>query len=560
MIKKNKSLDIFYCPLGGAGQIGMNLYLYGYGDINNQINWIMIDCGIGFVDEHYPGIDIMVPNLDFFDNPRNKLIGVILTHAHEDHYGAIATLINGQFDVPVFCTKFTSELIKEKIYDDYGELDLDLQIIKDNAKFKIKEFNIELINVAHSIPEPNSIEISINNFNILHSGDWKIDDQPIINRKTDIKKLARFGKSGCDVLVCDSTNIFRKETSLSEKEVSVNLKNIIKDAKGLAIVTTFSSNVSRLKSIIEAAKSNKRKVILSGRSIKRFVKISKVCGYISKDDVFYEEKDLKKISKSKALIICTGSQGEKNASLTKIANGLNSLVNIDYGDLVVYSSKTIPGNENSVGFVKNKIIELGASIIDDIMEDVHTTGHPSRIEVEQLYDLLRPNVLIPMHGELYHLAEHIKFAKEHKINKPILVKNGEILKLNSNSPAIIEKSDVKFFLRDGDLFIEPGDNSLKERRRIQESGILFISLILDKNYILYTDPIIDTAGIPDMSDKNLNTNDIIESKIDEIIDSLPKSKKRDNFYLQKFIEKAVTSDLYSKWGKKTMCRVNITFV
>ena len=560
MNKKNKSLDIFYCPLGGAGQIGMNLYLYGYGNIKHEINWIMIDCGIGFVDEHYPGIDIMVPNLDFFNNPRNKLIGVILTHAHEDHYGAVATLINGQFNVPVYCTKFTSELIKEKIYDDYGDLDLDLQVVKDNAKFKIKEFSIELINVAHSIPEPNSIEISINGFNILHSGDWKIDDQPVINRKTDIKKFKRFGKSGCDVLVCDSTNIFRKKVSLSEKEVSINLKNVIKGNAGLVIVTTFSSNVSRLKSIIEAAKSNKRQVILSGRSIKRFVKIAKSCGYLNKDDVFFEEKDLKKISKNKTLIICTGSQGEKNASLTKIANGMNSLVNLDYGDLVVYSSKTIPGNENSVGYIKNKIIELGASVIDDVMEDVHTTGHPSRIEVELLYNLLQPNILIPMHGELYHLAEHIRFAKDHNINKPILVKNGEILKLSPYLPSIIEKSDVKFFLRDGDLFIEPEDNSLKERRRIQDSGILFISLNLDKNYILYTDPVIDIAGVPDINDNNLNTKDIIESKIDEIIDSLPKSKKRDNEYLKKYIEKAVTNDLYSKWGKKTMCRVNITFV
>ena len=560
MNKKNKSLDIFYCPLGGAGQIGMNLYLYGYGNIKHEINWIMIDCGIGFVDEHYPGIDIMVPNLDFFNNPRNKLIGVILTHAHEDHYGAVATLINGQFNVPVYCTKFTSELIKEKIYDDYGDLDLDLQVVKDNAKFKIKEFSIELINVAHSIPEPNSIEISINGFNILHSGDWKIDDQPVINRKTDIKKFKRFGKSGCDVLVCDSTNIFRKKVSLSEKEVSINLKNVIKGNAGLVIVTTFSSNVSRLKSIIEAAKSNKRQVILSGRSIKRFVKIAKSCGYLNKDDVFFEEKDLKKISKNKTLIICTGSQGEKNASLTKIANGMNSLVNLDYGDLVVYSSKTIPGNENSVGYIKNKIIELGASVIDDLMEDVHTTGHPSRIEVELLYNLLQPNILIPMHGELYHLAEHIRFAKDHNINKPILVKNGEILKLSPDLPSIIEKSDVKFFLRDGDLFIEPEDNSLKERRRIQDSGILFISLNLDKNYILYTDPVIDIAGVPDINDNNLNTKDIIESKIDEIIDSLPKSKKRDNEYLKKYIEKAVTNDLYSKWGKKTMCRVNITFV
>lgn len=555
-----KDLEILYSPIGGAGQIGMNLYLYGYRRANGDIHWIMVDCGIGFADEYYPGIDILIPNIDFLNEKKNKLIGIILTHSHEDHYGAINTLINDKIDVPVYCTKFTSELIKEKISEDFSDLFLDIKLIKDNAKFKIGEFNIELINVAHSIPEPNALKISIDGFNIVHSGDWKIDEKPVINRKTDVDKFKKIGSDQCDVLVCDSTNIFKKETSLTESKVGENLIKVIKAIKGLAIVTTFSSNVSRLISIINAAKANNRNIILSGRSIKRFVKVAQISGYIDKDIFFNDERDLPKLSKKDTLIICTGSQGEGNASLAKIANGRNPLISLNEGDVVIFSSKTIPGNENPVGFLKNKIIEFGADIIDDSTNDIHTTGHPSRPEVEQLYNFLKPNTLIPMHGELFHLKEHVSFAKKNKISNPLFVKNGDVVQLYPNKPSVVEQNEPSFYLRDGDVLIKNDDYSLKDRRRLQESGVIFTTLVLDKNNILYVDPIIEILGIPSKLNDVDNTKKFIELCIDNAVDSLPIAKKRDTDFMLGYIEKSIRNDLYSKWGKKPIIKVRLTYV
>ncbi|MDG2186723.1 MAG: ribonuclease J [Hyphomicrobiales bacterium] len=558
MVKNN--FEIIYSPIGGAGQIGMNLYLYGYRKPNKEINWIMVDCGIGFADEYYPGIDILVPDIDFLQNSNNKLIGIILTHAHEDHYGAISTLINDKIDVPIYCTKFTSELLKEKISEDYSDMVLDLKIVKDNAKFKMGEFDIEFINVAHSIPEPNALHISLGDFNIVHSADWKIDEKPVIDRKTDLKKFGNIGKSGCDVLVCDSTNIFRKEISLTESKVADNLIKAVKPIKGLAIVTTFSSNVSRLKSIIDAGIVNNRKIVISGRSIKRFVKVAKVCGYIGKDIHFHEEKDIAKLAKNKVLIICTGSQGEGNASLSKITSGRNHLISLDKGDVVLFSSKTIPGNENSIGYLKNKIIELGAEIIDDSIQDIHTTGHPSRPELAKLYSLLMPDTIIPMHGELFHLSEHINFAKKNKIKNPIFVKNGEVVRLHPKTPEVIERNEPSFYLRDGDVFISPHDQALKDRRRLQDSGVIFITLILDRNVILYVDPVIELLGIPNSLPEIDNMKRYIELIIDNALDSLPNAKKRDESFMQNYVEKSLRNELYTKWGKKPIIKINLTFV
>ena len=553
-------LEVFYSPIGGAGQIGMNLYLYGYRFSNKETNWIMVDCGIGFADDYYPGIDIMVPDISFLNNNKNKLLAIILTHSHEDHYGAVHSIINNKFDVPVYCTKFTSELLKEKISEDYSENYLDIVVLKDNATFNIGEFKCNLINVAHSIPEPNAINITIAGMNIIHTADWKIDDKPVIDRKTDLEKFKKIGQKRCDVLVCDSTNIFRKEPSITESKVAQNLKKAIKDIKGMVIVTTFSSNVSRLISIINAAHSNKRKVILSGRSIKRFVKVAKVCGYIDKDIFFIDEKDIAKNSKKDILLICTGSQGEPNASLSKIANGRNNMINLTRDDTVIFSSKTIPGNENSIGYLKNKIIEFGANIIDDSTQDIHTTGHPSRPEVEKLYNLLKPDTLIPMHGELFHLAEHINVAKENKISNPIFAKNGDLIKLFPERPSLCDQSEPNFFLRDGDVFITPTDKALKDRRRLQESGIVFVNLVLDKNLILYVDPIVEIFGIPNRMEDIDNISESIEYKIEDALDSLPKAKKSDDDFMIGYIEKAIRNHLFGLWGKKPFIKVCLTFV
>ena len=553
-------MEVFYSPIGGAGQIGMNLYLYGYKLPNNETNWIMVDCGIGFADDYYPGIDIMVPDIDFLNNKQNNLLAIILTHSHEDHYGAVGSIINNKIDVPIYCTKFTSELLKEKISEDYSENYLDIKILKDNAAFSIGKFKCNLINVAHSIPEPNAINITIGDINIIHTADWKIDEKPVINRKTDLEKFKKIGNNKCDILVCDSTNIFRSEPSITETKVASNLKKAIKSIKGMAIVTTFSSNVSRLISIINAAHSNKRKVVLSGRSIKRFVKVAKVCGYIDKDIFFIDERDINKNSKKDICLICTGSQGEPNAALSKIANGRNNIVQLAKDDTVIFSSKTIPGNENSIGFLKNKIIEYGASIIDDSTQDIHTTGHPSRPEVEKLYNLLKPNTLIPMHGELFHLAEHIKVARENNIKNPIFAKNGDLVRLYPDSPMLWDQNEPNFYLRDGDIFITPNDRALKDRRRLQESGVVFINLVLDKNFILYVDPIVETFGIPNKMDDIDNVLEFIEYKIDDALDSLPKAKKSDDDYLIGYIEKNIRNHLFSIWGKKPFIKVCLTFV
>ena len=292
MKKKKNSKPIYYLPIGGAGEIGMNMYLYGYGK-EPDTKWIMIDCGIGFADDHYPGIDIILPDISFIKKRKKNLLGIILTHAHEDHFGAVASLWK-ELNVPIYATAFTAELLKEKLNESGDEQKIPINLIKQNSKFNLDDFSIELINVTHSIPEPNALLITIDGFNIVHSGDWKIDDDPLLGKKTDLDKLKRISKAGCDVLVCDSTNIFRDGVSVTEREVALNLNKVIKQIKSRVVVTTFSSNIARIKSIIAAARNSNRDIILSGRAIHRFIKIAKKTGYIDPTEHFYDHVDFKK--------------------------------------------------------------------------------------------------------------------------------------------------------------------------------------------------------------------------------------------------------------------------
>ncbi|MBT4203184.1 MAG: ribonuclease J [Rhodobiaceae bacterium] len=556
--KKKNSKPIYYLPLGGAGEIGMNMYLYGYGK-EPDTKWIMVDCGIGFADDHYPGVDIILPDISFIKRRKGKLLGLILTHAHEDHFGAVSSLWK-ELDVPIYATSFTAELLKEKLNEFGEEQKIPINIIKQNSKFNLDEFSVELINLTHSIPEPNALLITIDGFNILHSGDWKIDNDPILGEKTDLDKLKKISEEGCDVLVCDSTNIFRDGTSLSEKEVGLNLNKIIKKIKSRVVVTTFSSNIARIKSIIAAARSSNREIILSGRAIHRFIKVAKKTGYIDPKEHFYDHVDFKKIKANKALIILTGSQGESRAALTRVANKTHPHLKLAENDVVLFSSKTIPGNDKSVSYIKNNLLEQNISVLDDDGYPIHTSGHPRRNEVKLFYDALKPTTVIPMHGELRHLKEHINFAKEYGILNPFLVTNGNLVELMPNSVKLIEKIKNNFILRDGNIHISKDDNSIKERRRLAENGVIVASLVIDKNGVLYSDPVIEIIGLPEFGSNGISIYDTIEDLIDDCIDGLPKARKLDLNNLNEYVRKSIRNKIYTIWGKKPECKVASTMV
>ena len=553
--KKKSSKPIYYLPLGGAGEIGMNMYLYGYGKAPDT-KWIMIDCGIGFADDHYPGVDIILPDISFIKKRKENLLGLILTHAHEDHFGAVASLWK-ELDVPIYATAFTSELLKEKLNEFGEEQKIPINTIKQNSKFSLDEFSIELINVTHSIPEPNALLIIINGFNILHSGDWKIDDDPILGKKTDLDKLKKISKEGCDVLVCDSTNIFRDGISISEREVG---SKIIKKIKSRVVVTTFSSNIARIKSIIAAARSSNREIILSGRAIHRFIKVAKKTGYIDSTEHFYDHIDFKKIKANKALIILTGSQGESRAALTRVANKTHPHLKLAANDVVLFSSKTIPGNDKSVSYIKNNLLEQNINVIDDDSQPIHTSGHPRRNEVKLFYDALKPNIVIPMHGELRHLKEHLNFAKEYGIPNPLLVTNGNLVELTPNSGKVIEKIKNNFILRDGNIQLNKDDVSIKERRRLAENGVIIAALVIDKNGVLYSDPVIEIIGIPEYGSDGVSIYNTIEDLIDDCIDGLPKARKLDLNNLNEYVRKSIRNKIYTIWGKKPECKVASTMV
>lgn len=551
---RSKRDELVYLPLGGAGEIGMNLYLYGLGPPAGR-QWIMVDLGIAFGDLRDPGIDVILPDTSFIEEERSNLHGIVLTHAHEDHFGAVAYLWP-RLKVPVYATKFTAGLLAAKLTEFGLEDEVPVKVIASRSRFGIGPFDIELIDMAHSIPEPNALAIRTSLGTVLHSGDWKIDTAPVIEPRTDEAALKALGEEGCLALICDSTNALREGASLSETAVADGLAEIIAGAKGRVAVTTFASNVGRLQSIGRATRAAGRHLFIAGRAMHRILEVSREVGYLRDLPDVIDEEEFAQLPPDKVVCLCTGSQGERRAALSRIAEG-NHPISLSDGDLVIFSSRTIPGNEKAVGEVVNNLAMRGVEVITGEDAPVHVSGHPRREELAQLYDWVNPDLLIPMHGEARHMFAHAEFARSRGIKQTLIVRNGDMVKIAPGPPAIIDEAPAGRLHLDGGLILDGGDGPVRVRRKLGYAGAVSITLVIDDKGTSRTQHQIALFGLPEEGASGELFGDIIADTVDDVLDSLPRSKRRDHETLAETVRRAVVREVEMAWGKRPLCQVNI---
>ena len=548
--------ELVYLPLGGAGEIGMNLYLYGTGPASAR-EWIMVDLGIGFSGDAYPGVDVVVPDLSFIEARREQLNGIVLTHAHEDHLGALADLWR-RLRVPVYATAFTAEMLKSKL-ESAGLLDeVEVNILEMDAKFTLGAFDLEFVSVAHSIPEPSALIIRTGQGCVLHTGDWKIDDAPVIGDPSDMGPFTRLGEEGCDAMVCDSTNVFRDGSSATETEIADSLAKIIKGAKQRVAVTTFSSNVGRILSLARAGQRAGRDIVVVGRALHRVISAARATGYLADAGQFLSEQGFADMSRKKTLIMVTGSQGEPRAALSRIAAGNHPNVALEEGDMVIFSSKTIPGNEAAVGRIENQLARLGVEVIEANRHLVHVTGHPRRDELSRMYECVVPKAAVPMHGEHRHLVEHVKFAKSMGVKNALVVPNGTMARLAPGPAKIIDEVPVGRLLRDGDILVPEGDTALRERRKLADAGAVFVSIVLDERGAQADDAEVHLVGIPELGRSGKDLGTVVEQAVDKAIDKMSRARRRDPDYVSEMVRRAARGALSREWGKRPICQVAVS--
>ena len=550
-----KNNELVFLPLGGVGEIGMNLGVYGYGPEDNR-QWLMVDLGVSFAGPELPGVDLVMPDIRFLENERPNILGLVVTHAHEDHFGAILDLWP-KLKIPVYCTAFTAGLLETKRELDYSSYDVPVTLFKAGDQFELGPFAIEAIAVAHSIPEPVSLAIKTSLGTVIHTGDWKIDNEPSLGAPTDEKRFRELGDEGVLALVCDSTNSMRDGVSPTEHDVLKSLTEIISNEKGRVAITTFSSNVGRIISIARAAKEAGRQVLLVGRSIKRSVSVAEELGYLEGIDPFLNEEDYPYIPRDKIVMVLTGSQGEQRAALAKLSRDEMRSLALTAGDTVIYSSRSIPGNERSIIDTQNRLIDMGVKIITDHDALVHVSGHPRRNDLKKMYEWVRPTILVPVHGEALHLAAQTALGRQAGIKTVAEIRNGDMLKLAPEPAEIIDEVPVGQIYKDGNLIGNEDEMGISERRKLSYVGHVAASFLLDKHYNLMEMPEVVTFGLPETDDEGELFDDIISDTIETTIDSIPRARRKDDEVIREAVRRSIRATINEKWGKKPVCTVFI---
>ena len=487
--------ELIFCPLGGSGEIGMNMNLFGFGKPGDH-KWIIVDIGVTFADESIPGIDLIYPDPGFIIDKKESLLAIILTHAHEDHVGAI-TQIWPKLNCEIYATPFTAALVVEKFREKNIDITSYLKIVELNGKINLGEFEIDFITLTHSILEPNGLKIKTPLGNILHTGDWKCDPDPLIGKKIDSDKLISIGNEGVLTMICDSTNVFSLGRSGSELSVRKSLLKIIERLQKRVIITSFASNVARMETIFFCAEKTGRQISLVGRSMHKIYKAARQCGYLKNVIDPIDPRDAKKISREKIIYLCTGSQGEPMGAMTRISNYTHPDVHIEKDDTVIFSSKIIPGNEKKLSKLHNNLVLEGIEVINEENEFVHVSGHPNREDLKDMYKWIKPKSVIPVHGEHRHILEHLAFAKEMKVPHPIKVRNGDIIKIAPcEKPELYDKAPSGKLYVDGDISVFEDSKSIKERRNLSTNGSLEVTILVNNNGNIYNFPIISAKGLP----------------------------------------------------------------
>ncbi|MCK1286813.1 ribonuclease J [Bradyrhizobium sp. 44] len=554
-----KPEELVFAPLGGVGEIGMNLSIYGLGN-RQQRAWLAIDLGVSFGDEeHLPGIDLIMPDVSFLEKERKNLMGLVLTHAHEDHFGAIIDLWP-KLKCPIYATQFSAALFEAKCAAERNAPKIPVTVVPSGGRVDIGPFNVEFIPVAHSIPESHALAIHTDVGTVLHTGDWKIDPTPIIGRPTDEKRLRELGDAGLLALIGDSTNAVRDGRSPSEAEVAKSITELVKAAKGRVAVTTFASNVARLKAVAIAAKAADREVVVVGRAMERVVQVARETGYLDGVQSFRSAEVYGHLPQDKVLALCTGSQGEPRAALARIANDDHPEITLNRGDSVIFSSRTIPGNEKAVGAIINGLVLQGVEVITDRDQLVHVSGHPRRDELRDMIAWTRPQLLIPVHGEALHLNEHAKLARAAGVPRVLVCRNGDLVKLGPGDPGIIGQVPAGRLYKDGTILEDSKSRAVVERRRMAFSGCAFVAIVMTEQGELADDPAVELVGIPEKNKAGEPFDDIVFDAVVSTVEGLPKARRRDADALAESVRRAVRSVINEHWGKKPPCLVHVLTV
>lgn len=551
--------ELVFVPLGGVGEIGMNLSLYGFGPAKDR-KWLMVDLGITFASEFdEPGVDIILPDISFIEREKRNLLGIIITHAHEDHFGGLIDLWP-RLNCPLYMTPFAAGLLEAKLDSEPLKGPIPITRFTAGDKIELAPFSIEAIAVAHSIPESTALAISTPVGTVIHTGDWKIDETPVLGWSTDLKRLGELGEEGVLALVCDSTNVVRDGISPSERDVANTLTRLIAEAPARVAVTTFASNVARLRAVAEAAKACGRSVVVLGRAMRRAIDVATELGMFEGMPEFLDEEAYGYLPREKVVALMTGSQGEPRAALAKVASGEHRNIALSPDDIVIFSSRTIPGNEKSVGTVVNGLAKQGASILTDRDALVHVSGHPRRGELVQMYQAVKPQIAIPVHGERLHLATHARFAKAQGVPDVIETVNGKIVRLGPGVPGVVGEVPVGRIFRDGRLIVAPDKSGVKERRKAGFAGVVVASIVLDERGNQAVESDVVSIGVPEADANGVLFDDIAITAIENCLKSLPGPKRRDHDLVADAVTRAVRAAINERWGKKPIVEVLIAEV
>ena len=554
----SKNSRLVFLPLGGTGEIGMNMNLYGYGNEIDDMKWLIVDVGITFGDDTTPGVDVILPDHEFIKERKENLQGIIITHAHEDHVGGLAYLWP-DLKCPIYATAFTASIIRLKFEERGINIEDKLNIVNLSSEIQIKPFDIKFQTLTHSIPEPNSLFIKTKLGTIYHTGDWKIDDNPIVGESIDFNELKENSEEVL-AMVCDSTNVLTSGRSGSESTVRGNLAGVIKKLKNRVFVTSFASNVARLETIAAAAKESGRSLVVLGRSMHRMISVARQNGILKDIDVILSEKDAAKKKKHEVLYLCTGSQGEPRGAMMRISNQDFPHIDIDQDDCVIFSSKIIPGNEKKIFKLFNRLSELGAEVITEYDEDIHVSGHPCLDEMVDMYEHVKPKISVPVHGEYRHLKRHSSLAKELGVQFPMQISNGDILQLAPGSPYIYDQCKSGRQYLDGNRLVDYNSSHIKDRKKMSYNGILNITCILDKKMNLKNEPVIFSSGI--LSDDEYDSDEVInilEEEIYKFFDDKNNISKKEKKIYQK-LETLSRNLIYKHSRKKPLTNISIVHI
>ncbi|OUJ00238.1 ribonuclease J [Acetobacter sp. DsW_54] len=505
--------DLAFLPLGGTGEIGMNLNLYRQGD-----TWLAIDCGIGFSGNDTPEAEILVPDPAFIVERRNQLAGLVITHAHEDHIGAVAH-VWPMLQCPIYVTPFASAVLRRKLAE-ARLMDVPIRVIMPGARFNVGPFDIEFVPVTHSVPEAQSMVLRTPAGIVVHTGDWKFDPEPLVGPATDLNRLAEIGEEGVLALVCDSTNVMKPGPSRSESEVRVSMTELVASLKGRIAVTCFASNVARVETIAMAAQAAGRTVVLVGRSLRNLDTAARECGYLSGILPFLSEQDVNDVPDDQLLMIITGSQGEPRSALSRISMDVHPNISLGEGDTVIYSSRMIPGNERAIMAVQDNLAKRGVKVITDREHFVHVSGHATGGDVQKMYELLKPQHVVPVHGEWRHLTAQAALAQEMGI-APILLEDGDILRLSPGKLEVVDTAPTGRLALDGNRLLPMNGGVLAARRKMLFNGIVIGSFAVDDEGFVIGDPKVSAPGLLDPDDlESVRVREEFANALDVIPDEL----------------------------------------